>query len=182
VQRLLVVAMLIGSTLVGARSTYAQPSSTIPANLAVPSGHFVAFHLAAEGVQIYVCQPRADDPAAYEWAFRAPEAELRNVRGELVGKHYAGPTWESMDGSVVVGVARANADSPDGAAIPWLLLQAQSNEGNGLFSTVTYVQRLDTSGGRAPADGCVVASNGQELRVPYTASYAYAYLATPPAM
>jgi hypothetical protein len=85
-----------------------------------------------------------------------------------------------LDGSKVMGMARANADSPDPEAIPWLLLQAQSNDGTGLFSTVSYVQRLDTSGGRAPADGCAAASAGQEARVPYTAIYTFSYpVATP---
>jgi hypothetical protein len=153
----------------------AQPADAIPSSLAIPAGHFMAFQLAAPGVQIYVCQARADNPAAFEWAFRAPEADLLNARGELVGRHYAGPTWEGIDGSNVVAAARANADSPDATAIPWLLLQAQSNAGSGLFSTVTYIQRLDTTGGRAPADGCSGTSAGQELRVPYTATYAFAY-------
>ena len=35
--------------------------------------------------------------------FRAPEATLYGKRGKTEGKHYVGPTWESKDGSTVVG-------------------------------------------------------------------------------
>ena len=147
----------------------------LPPALAVPSGQFTAFELVAHGVQIYACQARADDPTAFEWAFRAPEAILLNAADEVVGKHYAGPTWEGLDGSTVVGAVRANVDSPDPGAIPWLLLQSQSRAGAGLFSTVSYVQRLDTGGGRAPADGCGAPTVGQEVRVPYSAIYTFSY-------
>jgi hypothetical protein len=154
-----------------------QPGSAFPANLALPDGHFAAFQVDAEGVQIYLCQARTNDPMAFEWAFRFPEAVLINTWGETIGTHYAGPTWESRDGSLVVAAARANADSPDATAIPWLLLQAQSTSGTGVFSTVSYIQRIDTTGGRAPAS-CDAATAGQELRVPYTAVYAFAYPAS----
>jgi hypothetical protein len=131
------------------------------------------FQLIGQGVQIYHCQPRPDDASALQWVFRFPEAVLLNARGELVGNHFAGPAWEGNDGSQVIGEARANADSPDPAAIPWLLIQARSNQGVGLFSSVTYIQRLHTTGGRAPAEGCDQAHAGQELRVPYTATYVF---------
>jgi len=171
--RLFAFALIIGVASLFTPSASAQGG--VPDNLVAPSGHFTAFQLAAYGVQIYGCQAKADDPTAFEWTFRAPEATLMNPRGEVVGKHYAGPTWEGMDGSMVVGAARANADSPDTSSIPWLLLEAQSNGGSGLFSAVTYVQRLDTIGGKAPVDGCSATSVGRELRMPYIATYAFSY-------
>jgi hypothetical protein len=170
-----VLALVLIVSLSSSSSTSAQPSDTVPPNLAVPGGHFTAFGVWAEGVQIYDCQARADNPMAFEWTFRAPEASLMSLDGEPIGSHYAGPTWEALDGSKIVAAAHANADSPDPAAIPWLLLEAQSNSGTGLFSTVTYIQRLDTSGGRAPADGCGASTVGQEARVPYTATYTFSY-------
>jgi len=51
-----------------------------------------------------------------------------------IGKHYAGPTWESNDGSKVVGEVKARDDGPAPTAIPWLLLSAKSTSGNGAFS------------------------------------------------
>ena len=153
--------------------------AVIPSALAVPNGHVLLLQAEARGVQVYVCQAKSDSPGAFEWAFRAPEAELLNSRGEHIGRHFAGPTWEGNDGSQVVGEVRANASSPNPDAIPWLLLQARSNQGAGAFSTVTYIQRLDTRGGRAPADGCGDAQAGQELRVDYTATYAFYYPGAP---
>ena len=147
----------------------------IPDNLEAPRPNVQLLKAQATGVQVYVCKARADDPNAFEWTFKAPIAELWNERGEKVGTLYAGPTWEGNDGSKVVGevVERANAPVPE--AIPWLLLKAKSNAGAGAFSTVTYVQRLDTAGGVAPADGCDQARAGTEREVGSMATYAYYY-------
>jgi len=153
--------------------------AAIPSNLVVPSGHVLLLQAEARGVQVYVCQAKSDSPGVFEWAFRSPEAELLNSRGEHIGRHFAGPTWEGNDGSQVVGEVRATASSPSPDAIPWLLLQARSNQGAGVFSRVSYIQRLDTSGGRPPADGCDDAHSGQELRVDYTATYAFYYPSAP---
>jgi hypothetical protein len=132
-------------------------------HLAVPAGHTVAFHTYAEGVQIY----RWDGAA---WIFQGPEAVLF-ASGEddgIVGIHYGGPTWESASGSYVVAAVRERA-TPDHAAIPWLLLQAVESGGPGIFNGVTYIQRVNTFGGLAPADeGDFV---GEEARIPYTADY-----------
>ena len=173
--RALILSLFLIASLGAYSPARAQPPEEFPANLVVPSGNFMAFQVLAQGVQIYTCQARADNPAAFEWAFRAPEAILLNMRDEPVGRHYAGPTWEGLDGSKVMGTARANADSPDPDAIPWLLLEAQAHEGSGVFGTVSFVQRLGTTGGRAPAEGCGAPAVGQEARVPYTAIYTFSY-------
>ncbi len=75
----------------------------IPANLAAPDGSVLLFELSARGVQIYTCAAKPDDATAFTWTFVAPEAELVNGRGEAVGSHFAGPTWQGNDGSAVVG-------------------------------------------------------------------------------
>ena len=65
-------------------------------HLQVEAGNKVAFHVYAEGVQIY----RWDGLA---WIFEGPEAVLfvdAGGNGEI-GIHYAGPTWESVSGSTV---------------------------------------------------------------------------------
>jgi hypothetical protein len=158
----------------GAPATASQEAA-IPAELVVPPANVLFMQAEARGVQIYSCQARADNSAVFEWAFRAPEAELLNAQGEHLGQHFAGPTWEGNDGSQVVGMARATADSPTPGAIPWLLLEARSHQGTGVFSTVTYVQRLNTAGGQAPGGGCDSAASGSEARVDYTATYAFYY-------
>ena len=96
---------------------------------------------------------------------------LFDASGAKIGTHYAGPTWESIDASKVVGVVKAKADSANKNAVPILLLQAKSTEGTGAFGNVTYVQRLNTAGGAAPATGCDAEHKGQDMPVAYTADY-----------
>ncbi len=133
------------------------------ARIEVPETNKVCFHAYAVGVQIY----RWDGSA---WAFVAPAAVLyanADHDGE-VGTHYAGPTWESHSGSKVVA-RRIEGCTPDATAIPWLLLEAVSAEGPGILHRVTYIQRVNTVGGLAPAaPGAFV---GEVQQVPYTAEY-----------
>ena len=130
--------------------------------LRVEAGNKVAFRAYAAGVQVY----RWDGTG---WAFVGPEAWLfANGGGGPVGVHYAGPTWESAGGSAVVGSVLKRC-APDAAAIPWLLLKAVRSEGPGIFGGVTFIQRVNTAGGLAPAGPGEFA--GEEARVPYTAEY-----------
>ena len=130
--------------------------------LGAPAGSRLVFHVYAEGVQIYQW-----DGAA--WAFRGPSANLyADAAGRgTVGTHYAGPTWKSNSGSLVVG--RLNTPCEVGSAdIPWLLLDGVRSEGPGIFNGVTSIQRVNTVGGRAPtAPGFL----GEVRNVPYTAEY-----------
>jgi hypothetical protein len=143
----------------------------VPDNLKVPNGQEVLMKALGKGVQIYDCTQKADDPSKFEWSFRAPEADLTNERGEKIARHFAGPTWEANDGSKVVGEFQQKADAPHPGAVPWLLLKAKSNEGTGTFAKVTYIQRVDTEGGVAPAAGCDQAHDRAEARVDYKANY-----------
>lgn len=132
-------------------------------SLQAPAGNEVAFHVYASGVQVYKWNGTA-------WAFVEPVANLfadRNYHGQ-VGTHYAGPTWESNSGSKVVG-RRVTGCTPNSSAIPWLRLESVSTEGPGIFNGVTFIQRVNTTGGTAPASpGSFVC---EEARVPYTAEY-----------
>ena len=125
----------------------------------------------AKGVQIYECRAKKDQAGAYEWAFVAPEADLFDARGNKTGRHYAGPHWESNDGSKILGTVKERAEAPTGDAIPWLLLTAKSVGPDGSFSKVTSIQRVNTAGGVAPAAGCSQAVAGTPARVNYTADY-----------
>src|SRR2546430_3072291 len=105
-----------------------QPARSVPENLRVPDGAPLVLRAAARGVQIYTCKPKAAEPAAFEWTLKAPDAELFDAAGAKMGKHYAGPTWESADGSRVVGeiLQRSAVEG----TIPWLLMRAKSTEGS----------------------------------------------------
>ena len=153
-------------------------SADVPENLRVPATQTLALSVQARGVQIYECGVSKADPARFEWIFKAPEAELFDRAGNRIGKHYAGPTWEADDGSTVAAAAKERDDGPDANAIPWLLLSVTSAEGNGVFGHTLSVQRLNTSGGKAPADGCNQAQLGKIARVNYRAIYNF-YVARP---
>jgi len=150
-------------------SAPAPKPAALPENLRVPEGQPLLLRAAARGSQIYTCKARAADPAAFEWVLKAPDAELFDQNGVKIGKHYAGPTWESTDGSRVVGEVMQR--SPVQGAVPWLLLRAKSNEGAGAFANAKYIQRLDTVGGVAPSAGCDSAHADAEVRVDYSANY-----------
>jgi hypothetical protein len=144
----------------GARDNRAPDLGDYP-KLQVEEGNVLTFRAYAEGFQIYRWTGAG-------WAFVAPEAVLFDQDGEIVGTHYAGPTWESDSGSVVKG-ALVEPVVVNPTAIPWLLLRATSSEGRGIFRGVTFIQRLNTAGGRAPAyAGDFV---GEEVWVPYAADY-----------
>ena len=143
----------------------------VPAALAVATERALTVVAKAKGMQIYTCGPDKNNPSGYAWNFKAPEADLFNANGDVIGKHYAGPTWEGSDGSKVVGQVSASDKGQDPNAITWLLLSAKSNSGAGLFGKTASIQRLDTSGGKAPVDGCDLAHAGREARVPYTGTY-----------
>ena len=147
-----------------------DPPALPSASLAVPAGNSLAFLYDAAGVQIYDC-------ASTGWVFRAPDANLYED-DEVVATHYAGPTWQANDDeSTVVGKVVA-AFTPDPSSIPWLLLRAVSHAGDpeGTMANVTFIQRLSTVGGKAPASGCDATTIGTSARVDYTATY-YFYTA-----
>ena len=164
-------AALLAATALAAPFAAPAADIAVPDQLQVPAGHKLALDVRGVGVQIYVCS--AADAGKFEWRFKAPEAELFDQEGRKVGQHYAGPTWESVDGSKVVGAVKAHQDDPRGTAIPWLLLNAKSNQGAGVFGKVDLIQRLATDAGLAPRDGCSPAQLGQEARVAYQAVYRF---------
>src|SRR5579862_1179730 len=105
-----VTALVFAAMLVSAAgcATHAPVApSDVPAGLRAPPDQTLALATRATGVQIYQCAPRKGQADAFEWAFTAPEAQLMDDAGRIIGKHYAGPTWESTDGSKVVGEVKA---------------------------------------------------------------------------
>jgi hypothetical protein len=143
----------------------------VPKNLQVAMGQTLLSSLSAKGVQIYQCKPLSNNPNRFEWSLKAPQADLFDKEGQKIGTHYAGPTWEANDGSKVVGELKSKANSPNKKAIPWLLLSSKSNQGNGIFSNVKFIQRVNTVGGKAPLKGCTRAKTDSEMSVKYTSDY-----------
>jgi Protein of unknown function (DUF3455) len=118
-------------------------SAQVPPAIESPGETVVAtFH--AEGAQVYECKAGADGKLA--WAFREPIATLL-LDGKTVGRHYAGPSWEHMDGSAVVGKIVAITMGETANDIPWLRLVVTARRGSGALSGMTTVQRINTHGG-----------------------------------
>jgi Protein of unknown function (DUF3455) len=147
------------------------PTVEVPDKLKPGANESLAMIVPAKGVQIYECRARKDQVEGYEWAFVAPAADLFDAGGNRIGRHYAGPHWESTDGSKVLGTVKERADAPAADAIPWLLLTARSVGSAGSFSKVTSIQRVNTAGGAAPKAGCSQAAAGALARINYTADY-----------
>jgi hypothetical protein len=143
-------------------------SPEIPDSLKVPSNQQFLFKTSAKGKQIYTCQATND---RFEWTLKSPEAVLRDENGKWFGLHYFGPSWEAADGSKIAGEVKAKSDAPKADAIPWLLLQATSHEGDGVFKPVNWVVRLNTNGGKAPVDGCDRTHQNHQVSINYTADY-----------
>jgi hypothetical protein len=127
----------------------------------VPPHSRLLLRALGSGDQVYGC-------INGRWALTAPDAKLLNQEGSVIGRHFAGPTWQLNDGSWVKGRAVANQVAPDTTAVPWLLLESVG--GTGRLGTVRFIQRTGTHGGNAPDDGC---SQGAVHRVPYTATYSF---------
>ena len=155
------LALLLGGGLAALANGSDNRAPEVPVDIAVPAGNKVHFHGFGVGVQIYTWNGSS-------WGTAVPEAILFHANG-VVTIHFAGPTWQSNSGSTVVGALPPKAVTVDTNAIPWLRLDAKNPEGPGIFANTTFIQRVNTSGGKAPStDGAFV---GQVARVPYTADY-----------
>jgi hypothetical protein len=143
----------------------ASADQPVPDAIAVPAGNEAYISAHAVGVQIYTCNGTA-------WTLVAPRANLYDRRGKLIATHFAGPTWQAKDGSSVVGKREAGVNV-DPTAIDWLRLSAVSTT-PGTLGRTTYVQRIHTVGGIAPAAGdCNATTSGATAEVPYTADYVF---------
>lgn len=152
-------------------AAFAQPGDPLdPRTYTSDSKPFLT--VAASGVQRYACQANGT------WLFTDPVAGLHKPgHAKAMGSHYLNfatgrPVWELKDGSTVEAARKASA--PGGAGnIPALLLEAVAtaagDDGDRLVKT-TWVQRLNTSGGVAPAGMC---TPGATVAVPYTTDYVF---------
>ena len=167
VETLFVLLVVLG----GLPLAYAQntPRPDVPAVIKAPPGLEVVLVAHASGSQIYTCQAGADGKPA--WTLKAPEADLADGAGNVIGSHFAGPSWKLNDGSQVRGKAAAHADSPEPNSIQWLLIDVVGNSGKGQLANMTTIHRINTHGGKAPSAGCDASHPGSETKSSYTADY-----------
>ena len=164
-KRLLLLTALATMALTASVAS-AQP---VPERIQVPAGNEPYLQAHAIGAQVYACAATADGP---KWQFVEPQAILYDDHARLLGIHFAGPTWQTRDGSQVKA-AKVDGVTVDPTAIPWLLLKKSSTTPGRLAAT-TYVQRLNTRGGLEPAASkCSTATVSSERKVLYTADYRF---------
>ncbi|GLY98542.1 DUF3455 domain-containing protein [Actinoplanes sp. NBRC 103695] len=146
---------------------------SVPDAIKVPGGNVQTSVFKAHGVQNYGCS------ATGAWALLEPAAVLTGLSLKPVKPasaiHFRGPSWQSdSDGSLVEGTSPVSAPSANPNSIPQLLITAKvlspARTQSGVFADVTFVQRLNTKGGVAPAGAC---SAGQTAAVKYTADYRF---------
>ena len=141
-----------------ARNSIAQTGKE---SIDVPPNSRLLLRAIGSGDQVYGC---VND----HWALKAPDAKLLDHEGSVIGRHFAGPTWQLNDGSWLKGRVVATQVAPDATAVPWLLLESVG--GTGRLGTVRFIQRTETHGGNAPDGSC---SHNVVRRVPYTATYSF---------
>jgi len=156
----------------------------LAANEAFLEGHAV-------GTQNYICLPTDD---SFQFMLFTPEATLfDSVDGKQVTTHFFSvnpnpsdggkirATWQhSKDTSTVWGGNAIPSTDPNFVApdaIAWLLLPAAGvkngpKPGDNILSVTTFIQRLNTSKGLAPSEGCAELKDvGNKAFVLYTADY-----------
>jgi hypothetical protein len=154
------LAICLASWPIGA----ALAQQALPDAISAP-GETAIMTIHGVGAQIYDC--KADAAGTLTWQFREPTASLL-MAGKTVGQHFAGPSWELADGSVIVGKVAGRAPGATANDIPWLKLEVASRRGSGQLTPVTTIQRINTKGGVA-SGACDTA--GAYLSVPYATDY-----------
>lgn len=168
------VALASAAVLLSACSTtpmYSQDA--LPPTVQVPAGNSVAMQTVGAGDITYECRVKKDMAGQFEWVFVGPDAVLSDRSGKAVGKYFGPPaTWASNDGSKVTATQLAVA--PAGAGnIPFQLVKANPATGSGAMTGVTYIQRVATKGGVAPATACGAGNVGTKEIVKYQADYIF---------
>jgi hypothetical protein len=143
-----------------------EAAAQMPAPIAAP-GETGIVTLHAEGAQVYDCKAGADGKLA--WAFREPIATLL-LDGKTVGRHYAGPSWDHVDGSGVTAKGVGNAPGKSASDIPWLKLEVTARRGSGVLASATTIQRINTVGG-VMSGACDKA--GAFHSAPYSTEYVF---------
>ena len=158
-----------GSNMSSTMAPFSQAS--LPAAVQVPAGHKVAMETVGTGDITYECRAKKDMASEFEWVFVGPDAKLWDRKGAQVGRYWGPPaTWENQDGSKVTATQVAVAPAGTGN-IPLQLVKANPAMGMGAMQGVSYIQRVATQGGVAPAMACAAGNAGQKQVVKYQADY-----------
>jgi uncharacterized protein DUF3455 len=160
-----VLAFVVGCVVLIAQTTTVR--AQIPDAITASAGEAPMLTVHAEGAQIYEC--KADSTGTFAWQFREPIAALM-IDGKTVGRHFAGPNWELIDGSAVSGKVMGRAPGVAAKDIAWLKLEVTSQRGSGQLTGASSIQRINTKGGMVEG---ACDQSGAFLSVPYSADYVF---------
>ena len=195
----LVLGCAFGTVTNAAAQTIATPT---PADITPPAGNSAFLLGHAVGTQGYVCLPKGTGASWTVNGARPEATLFESFFGQefQIITHFLSPntnpnkvapdplpfgnaTWQSsIDSSKVWAqtlhsiAAGSDASCPNSGAIGCLLLQVigsqQGPSGGKVLTQTTFIQRLNTKGGSAPADGCSTSADvGNQTLVPYAADY-----------
>lgn len=172
IKKLLLPACILFGVMLSGCTPKLSMAPKVPDSLKVPDSQQLIFALRGIGIQVYECRSVQSAPHGYAWVFLRPSATLFDRNGNVIGKHYSGPTWEARDGSKVVAQVVTQKEGEASDAVPWLLLRVKEASGQGIFNLISSIQRLNTVGGEAPQHGCSRPEQaGKEIHIPYRADY-----------
>jgi Protein of unknown function (DUF3455) len=147
--------------------------AALPDAVKVPAGQKVTMETVGVGEITYECREKQAVAGQFEWAFVGPNAVLNDRSGKAVGAYYGPPaTWVAADSSKVTGAQVAVAPAAPGS-IPLQLVKANPAVGQGAMTGVSYIQRVATQGGVAPASACGMDTKGKKEIVKYQADYIF---------
>jgi hypothetical protein len=152
------------------QTTSASP--VIPDAIKVPAGNVLLFQAFGPGVHIYNCPTNAASNAT-PFTIVYSNADQKQIIGTLDSPDGL-LRWSDLVGNSVIAVPQVVVPSPNPANIPLVLLKAQAHlgPGNGMLSQVTFIQRVNTNGGTAPAGGCMNKNQAQES-LPFSTTYIF---------
>ena len=182
----------------GVRAAHADEIAppSVPGPIHVDDGNEVFLVGHGVGTQNYVCTTSAASVSGFAFSLFTPEATLFDNAGEQLITHFFSPnddprlgppergtirvTWEDSRDSSRVWAALLEQSTeapfvrPD--AVAWLKLQtkgvAAGPDGGDRLTKTTFIQRVNTVGGLAPATGCSTFEDvGRRAFVPYSADY-----------
>ena len=203
------IAVSLGSSVVLAQPVGKpfQPPA-VPFQLEVPTGNTLFLKGEAKGTQNYVCLPSSTSKTGFAFKLFTPQATLflpisftGNEFTHQIITHFFSPNPDPSDNGAIRATWQSSLDTsevwaaavPDGVytksdfvkdgAVAWVLLEKKGTQrgptGGENLSQTTFVQRLNTSGGLAPATGCSLSEHvGTTAFMPYTADYFF-YKASP---
>jgi hypothetical protein len=145
----------------------------LPAAVQVPAGNKVFWETVGVGEITYECRAKAGAAGQFEWVFVGPDAKAERPRRQAGGQVLRPARHLGRHG-------RREADRHAGGRGPGRRGQhpaatgeGQPGHGHGMVSGTTYIQRVATMGGVAPAAPCGAGNMGAKQIVKYQADYIF---------